>query len=299
MKITIVFKKAHAPENWMIRATRARNAALLAFLSLGASQDARADEQFLAFTRGAETLPHDRWEIYQFATLRTGKDSGEYYGFDFDTEVEYGLTDRWQLSGALVMHYFDYHGVEELDDLADYRFGGVELSTKYGLLSPFKDPIGLAFRLEGGYLIYDEVGGLDQKEWYVAPEFDFQKNFLDDTLITELDVGAEWAWGKQPAEQYPREMSLQGAAGVAYRFLPNWFVGAEARIRSEYPLFDIWQFEHAALYTGPSLHYSSQRWWVTLSWLYQAWGDGVDEHGGRTFAEETSQIVRLKLGLNF
>jgi Family of unknown function (DUF6662) len=94
-------------------------------------------------------------------------------------------------------------------------------------------------------------------------------------------------------------MSIQGAVGAAYRFLPNWFAGAEAKIRSEYPLFDIQRFEHAALYIGPSLHYSSQRWWITLSWLYQAWGRGVDEHHGQTFAEETSQIARIKVGFNF
>jgi hypothetical protein len=274
--------------------------ALAALLLLGPAHAARADEQFLAFTRGAETLPHGRWELYQFATLRTGKDSGTYYGFDFDSEVEYGLTDRWQASAAIVTHYFDYHGVEDLDDTNSLDFGGAEISTKYGLLSPFKDPLGIAFRLEGGYLVHDEVGGLDEDELFIAPEFDFQKNFLDDTLITELDLGVEWAWGKQPAEQYPRELSLQAATGIAYRFLPNWFMGAEAKIRSEYPLFDLGHFEHAAVFTGPSLHYSSQRWWVTVSWLYQAWGRGVDEpHHGQTFAEETSQIARVKVGFNF
>lgn len=274
-------------------------AVLPVVLVLGPCFEARADEPFLAFTRGAETLPRGRWQLYQFATLRTGKDSGSYYGFDFDSEVEYGITHRWQANAAIVNHYFHYHGVEELPESNAYSFGGVELSTKYGLQSPFMDPLGIALRLEGGYLLHDEVGGLDQHERFIAPEIDLQKNFLDDTLITELDLGTEFAWGKQPAEQYPREMSLQGSAGVVYRFLPDWFVGAEARVRSEYPLFDLDRFEHAVVYMGPSLHYSSRRWWVTASWLYQAWGEGIDEHDGQTFAEETRQLARVKLGFNF
>jgi hypothetical protein len=281
-----------------IRIWAAAGAAML--LCFQGAFAARADEQFFAFTRGAETLPHGRWELYQFATLRSGKDSGNYYGYDFDTEIEYGITDRWQASASVVSHYFDYHGVEGLDDVNKFYFGGGELSTKYGLLSPFKDLLGIAFRFESGFLIHDDVGGLDENEFYLAPEFDFQKNFLDDTLICDLDLGVEWAWGKKPAEEYPRELALEAKTGVAYRFLPNWFIGAEAKVRSEYPLFNFDNFEHAALFIGPSLHYSSQRWWATVSYLYQAWGEGIGEPDtGQTFAEEPSSIARVKIGFNF
>jgi hypothetical protein len=40
---------------------------------------------------------------------------------------------------------------------------GVTLAGKYRLLSPFKDPVGFAVRLEAGYLTHDEVDGLKQK----------------------------------------------------------------------------------------------------------------------------------------
>ena len=190
--------------------------------------------------------------------------------------------------------------LDGLDDLDSYRFGGIAAAGKYRLLSPFKDPIGLAFRLEGGYLWHDEVGGLEEHEYFVAPELDFQKNFRDDTIICQLNLGPEFAWGKQPAEEYPREISLQAATGISYRFAPNWFIGVEGKIRSEYPLFDLNNFEHAVFYAGPSLHYGTKRWWVTLTWVYQAWGEGVDEpRDGKTYAEETDHQVRLKVGLNF
>lgn len=260
----------------------------------------RADEQLFGFTRGAETLPKGQVDAYEFLTLRTGKDSGAYYGLDSDTEVEYGFTDKFQASMSLVQHYFNVKNVDGLDNGSDYRFGGVELAGKYNLLSPFKDPVGLAFRLEGGYLINDEVGGLPENEWFIAPELDLQKNFFDDTLIWDLNFGAEWAWGKQPAEEYPREFSFQGATGVAYRFAPNWFVGVEGRARSEWPLFDFGHFEHLAVFAGPSLHYSSKRWWVTLTWVYQVYGKEIDPTtAGRAYAEETQQMTRLKVGFNF
>lgn len=268
------------------------------FLSL--LTPARADEQLFGFVRGAETLPKGRFEIYQFATLRTGKDAGTYYGSDFDTEIEYGFTDQFQMSTAVVNHYFYNQDVPGLDNKDRYRFGGFEVSAKYRALSPFKNPIGIALRMEGGYLLYDEVDGLKQHERYLKPEIDFQKDFFDDTLIINLDLAAEWAWGKKPAEEYPREFSYEVAGGVAYRFAPNWFFGIESHMRAEYPLFDFYQFEHRVFYAGPTLHYARERWWATLSWAHQVYGKGIDEPiHERTYAEEQSNKFRLKVGFNF
>ncbi len=137
------------------------------------------------------------------------------------------------------------------------RFGGVEFSGKYRLLSPFKDVLGLALRLKGGYLLSDEFDGLPQHERFLPPEIDFQKDFLDDRLITVSSVGAECAWGKkQPAEEYPREFSFESAGGVTYRFAPNCYAGVEAHFRAEYPLSDLNFFEHRVICAGRSIHYA-------------------------------------------
>ncbi len=265
---------------------------------------ARADEQLWGFVRGAETLPAHRSEVYQFITVRTGKAEGTYVGSDFETEYEYGFTDRFQASVSLEQHYFYNQGVDgdrdALDNRNNYRLGGGALSAKYRLLSPFKDPVGLALRLEGGYLINDEVDGLRQHERYLKPEIDLQKDFLDDTLIFALNMAAEWAWGKQPAEEYPREFSYEVAAAGTYRFAPNWFAGVEAHTRAEYPLFDLYKFEHRVFYAGPSLHYSQKNWWATLTYNYQIGGKGIGEPAdGMTFAEEQRHLFRLKVGFNF
>ena len=269
-----------------------------------ATNPAHADEQLFGFVRGAETLPKGKAELYQFVTMRTGKAEGDYYGFDFETEVEYGITDKWQASFAVEQRYINNRGVngdrDALDDLNAYKFGGLVASTKYRLWSPFKDPLGVALRLEGGYLWSDEVGGLEQSEIFLAPELALQKNFRDDTIICDVNLGAEWAWGKQPAEEYPQEIAFQGGAGVSYRFARNWFIGLEGHARVEYPMFDVNQFEHVTVYVGPALHYSSKRWWVTLTYVNQVWGNGVDEpRDGKTYAEETDHKIRLKVGFNF
>jgi hypothetical protein len=276
-------------------------AGLLAMaLVAGANSMAHADENLFGFVRGAETLPQGHFDLYQTITLRTSKDVGVYRGWDFDTEVEYGFTDKLQGSLAVVNRYIYNNGVDDLEDANHFTFGGFEGSLKYRLLSPFKDGIGLALRLETGWLLHDEVGGLLEHEIYLAPDIILQKNFLDDTLVTELNFGGEWAWGKDPAEQYYKEWSMQGGVGISYRFAPKWFIGVEGHARSEWPLFNFNNFEHGTVYAGPALHYGTERWWATLSYNYQVYGHGVDEASrSSTFAEETRHVVRLKVGFNF
>lgn len=277
----------------------------LAFASFGASllltqTDVQADENLFGHVRGAETLPTGKADLYQYFTLRTGKDSGSYHAWDFDTEYEYGITNELQVGVSIVQHYFNVRDNAELGDIEGYKFGGAEVSAKYRVLSPFKDPIGLAFRLETGYLSHDDVGGFDQEEILISPEVLIQKNFFDDTLILAANLGAEWAWGKQPAEEYNKEVSFDGALGLSYRFAPNWYAGVESRIRSEYPLFDLGFHEHTVVFVGPALHYGSEKWWATFSYGYQIWGTEVDPTvSGKAYAEEARNEFRLKLGFNF
>jgi len=274
---------------------------LVGVASLGClAGTAVADEHLFGYVRGAETLPAGHFDAYQFVTLRTGKSSGNYQGWDFDTEAEYGITDKFQVGLAIVQHYFDIKNVPGLEDGSFYKFGGVELSGKYRFRSVFKDGYGLALRQELAFLRYDDVGGIIQKEFDFSPELILQKNYLDDTLILAGNVGVKLAWGKKPAEEYDHEFTAQGAIGASYRFARNWFFGPEMHIRSEYPNFDLGFHEHTVVFVGPALHYGAQRWWATLSYAYQAWGDGVDEPSrGYTFAEETRHELRLKFGLNF
>jgi hypothetical protein len=277
-----------------------RFATLATALALPLAATSHADEHLFGWVRGAETLPQGHFDAYQFITLRTGKAQGDYYGWDFNTEVEYGVSDKLQIGLAVEQHFFDIEGVQELDSQSRYQFGGVELSAKYRVLSPFKDKIGLALRLEVAYLPFDDVAGIEQEEWDIQPEIILHKNFLDDTLITHVNLGAKMAWGKKPAEEYDYELTFFGGAGISYRFARNWFIGVEGHWRSEFPEADLGFHEHTVVFAGPSLHYGAQRWWATASYGYQIYGQGVDEPDhGKTFAEEARNEFRLKVGFNF
>lgn len=261
---------------------------------------AQADEHLWGFVRGAETLPAGRTELYQFTTLRTGKASGMYHAFDSETEIEHGFSDKWQGSFSVQQNYFNVRDVDELDNGSDYHFAGVDASAKYRFKSPFKDGYGLAIRPEIGFRRYDDVGGLLEHELLLGSSLQYQRNYLDDTLIFAANLGFDFTWGKQPAEAYDHELLIDAGTALSYRFAPNWFAGGEVTYHAEYPFFKFDTLEHLVIFVGPSLHYGTERWWATLTYVYQAYGQEVDSTVSHlAFAEQSRNQYRLKIGFNF
>ena len=271
------------------------------------SMESQADENLFGWSKGSETLPAGHVDLYQFTTMRTGKaaEDGSYNAYDFETEIEYGYTDKLQLGLSLAQNYFTGSALEnDGDGLTQngYRFGGVAVSGKYRFKSPFIDGYGLALNQAIGYNRHDETAGIVENHIFLAPTLIFQKNFLDNTLITTASAGVDFGWGKKPAEEYSKEMGLESRMGVSYRFAPGWFVGLEGRVRSEYPQFDITDNEHVVVFVGPNLHYGSEKFWATLGWAYQLYGheSGPDQQeDDRAFAEQVQNEIRLKVGFNF
>ena len=62
------------------------------------------DEPF-GYLRGAQTEAKGEWEVVQWSTARIGKESGRYLGLDLATELEYGVTDRFQVAAYVISDY--------------------------------------------------------------------------------------------------------------------------------------------------------------------------------------------------
>jgi hypothetical protein len=270
------------------------------------SMELRADENLFGWSKGSETLPEGHIDLYQFGTMRTGKapEDGSYNAYDFETEIEYGFSDKLQLAVSIAQNYFSGSALDaDGDDLTQtgYHFGGVAISGKYRFKSPFIDGYGLALKQAIGFNRHDETAGIIENHVFFAPTLIFQKNFLDNTLITTASAGIDFGWGKKPAEEYGKEMGLESRMGISYRFAPGWFVGLEGRVRSEYPQFDISNNEHVAIFVGPNIHYANEKFWATLAWAYQVYGHESDgqQVDDRAFAEQVQNEIRLKVGFNF
>lgn len=276
-----------------------------------------ADENLFGYVRGAETLPAGHWEFYQIFTSRTDKGHGTYNALDSKTEVEYGFTDRF--SGEVAVKA---QSIETKDLLVDayipkdegygLRPSGIELAVKYNFLSAAKDDLGLAtyFAIDQNWL--DMHSGQKKDKTSMELELLLQKYFMEGEMIGVLNFGMEATRAKRdtiddlPTDfEWPTvvemEVELKTGAGLTYRFQPNWFAGAEVLYETEYET-EVDQ-ERWSLFAGPSLHYGSEKWWATLTWLRQMRGGGEtfeDQDDDRLhLIEKTKQEIRLKIGLNF
>jgi hypothetical protein len=286
-------------------------------LTMAVGLDARADENLFGYVKGAETLPKGAMEAYAWTTVRSDKGQGHYRAVDVETELEYGLTDRFTVAGALQFLSIDTSGLiidGYLPKAESYAMkpSGLELKGKYNFLSPAKDAIGLAVQATAEYKWRDPHSGQDKSTLSANFDLILQKYFMEGQLIWVGNAGMEATYadrafipGLPAGFDWPTdpemEIELKAGTGLSYRFAPGWFIGAEALYETEFET-EVGQ-ERWSIFAGPNLHYGGEKWWATLTWMPQLAGGG-EMYAGQTdtnlhLIEKTKQEVRLKLGYNF
>lgn len=289
--------------------------ALAATLTL--SLPAMADENLLGYVRGAETLPKGAGEVYQWFTERSDKGAGHYRALDTKTEIEYGVSDRFQVSAelnglAINTRGLTIDGYLPGDKKSGLRPRSVELGMKYNFLSPAKDDIGLSGIASVEYGVLDPHSGQKKSEIEVEIEMQVQKYFLEGQLVWIGNLGGRAAREKRkPIANLPEgydwpltpEMELQTriGTGLSYRFAPGWYVGGELLREAEYET-EV-GLERWSLFGGPSIHYAGKKWWATVTAFRQIRGGG-EQYEGQTdtrlhLIEKTKNELRVKLGYNF
>lgn len=273
-------------------------------LFIGASP-IRADEQFFGYTYISEVLPKGKWELEQWVTERTGKESGTFSATDFRTELEHGFTDR--LQGSLYLNY-NYYYVHDavassgaLDDRNRFGINGVSSEWEYQLLSPYKNSFGFTLYLEPEYGTIEESDGSRHQEIELEAKLIFEKHWLDDTLIGAFNYVLEPEWAKAEGESsFQTSLKMEWTTGLAYRVAPHWYAGLETRVQTEFADADLNKSEFVAAFVGPAVHYGGKRWWATLTVLPQVWGwPDSRGTGGLALDDHEWLEVRLKMGFNF
>jgi len=277
---------------------------------------ALADENLFGYVKGAEVLPEGTYEFYQIVTQREGKGTGHYNAFNTTTELEYGVTDRFTVSGELKGQTMDTSGLVidgymPGDEQYGLKFAGMEFKGKYNFLSPALDDFGLSMSFGADYKVLDPHSGRDKDAISLDLEVELQKYFMEGQLIWAANFGTEGTRAtRKPIDNLPEdfewpttmevEIEFWAGTGLSYRFAPNWFIGYETMWETEYETEVA--MERESLFAGPSLHYGGEKYWWTLTWFDQQSGGGETYDGqpsGLHLIEKTEQEVRFKLGINF
>ena len=288
--------------------------ALLGLLICGAGA-AVAGESPFGYVYTTDTHPRGTREVEQWLTHRYRQSQGDYDLWQGRTEFEYGVTDRLQTS-----LYLNYASVSALHNRPDGTTGpgafvpdSVDPDARYSrtffqsisnewiyrVLSPYKDPIGLALYIEPTW-------GSNERE--LETKLILHKNFFDDRLVWAANFTAA-AESERWHGEWENEGELELTTGLAYQFAPRWHGGLEYRHHRGYEGrgFSSSKRVYAANFAGPSVHYASQRWWATLTYLRQlanakAYSEGAREDiiDGRFYGEHHERYeLRLKVGFSF
>lgn len=292
---------------------------------------AHADESLWVYTKGAETLPKGETEVKVGVISKRGKADSDYAFNDIRVEVEHGITDRLQVYGELAIFNHDYSTTNpDLQPFYDTQggaggrfkktqIGGIEAGIKYNILSPYKDPIGLAVTVGWDHRFKYRLDGAKIDQDAVELQLHFQKNFLNNQLVLAFSPKIEWEHRVSPGV-IEKEIALDIAAGISYRVAPKWYVGAEFRHQSDYlsPLdtttnppehdpnlspskfpFKFGSQYQNGNYVGPTVHYAAKKWWATAGVLWQVSGGGefAFNRNGLNVDEHEKVHIALTLGL--
>jgi len=293
--------------------------------AVAAPPAARAGEALFGYVYTTDVVPKGKTEVEQWITDREGQAHGHFHDIKLATEVEHGITDNFQLSGYLNTSYIDASGnsvaslTEGIDIPAGHdparpyralRFDGVSAEAIWRVLSPYKDPVGLAFYVE------PEVGPRERAIEFRAM---LQKNFMDDRLVLAANAWVEFehenngwftpAGGGAPEQEIEKASMAELDLGASYRFRPNWSVGLEYRNHNEFEGYTLSHShqEHTAHFLGPNIHHGGERWFFTLTALYQLHATPYNDdqraviHNGRIYGDEHTRWdgLRLKIGRSF
>ncbi|MDI1259656.1 DUF6662 family protein [Aquabacterium sp.] len=287
----------------------------LAVITIGST--AHADENLFGYIRGAEVLPKGAGEFYQWFTQRSDKGTGTYRAIDSKTELEYGVTDRFQVSAeinamSLKTSGLVINGYLPSDKEFGLRLQSVGLATKYNFLSPAKDDFGLSGYASFEYGVLDPHSGQKKTEYELETQLQAQKYFMEGQLVWVGNVGVRAAYEKRKAIanlpqdfEWPTdpemEISTKIGTGLSYRFVPSWYIGGEIVHETEFET-EVGQ-ERWSMFAGPTLHYGGDKWWASLTYFKQLRGGGEKYDGqaddGLHLIEKTKQEIRLKVGYNF
>lgn len=298
---------------------------------------ANAEENLWVYTKGTDTRPQGSYEAKLSDVIRSDKGSGQYAFHDIRAALEYGVTNNFTVGvNALFMHH-DYsvnadNGPGPMNETQDEgkngrlertRYGGYRLSTKYNILSPYKDVIGLSlgFSFEDRQRYRLDGAQIHQKSY--IPTVFLQKNWLDDTLVFAFNWTTEFERRKSPDyEVLEEEIAFDVSAGISYRFMPKHFVGLEIRSQSDYlspseggeksdkhqsSNFDSKNLQlgtrhQIGTYVGPTYHYAEKNWWLTTGILFQVHGDGSadsDTRDGKNYDEHERVHLGFMYGYEF
>ena len=285
------------PQAARARTSSWRRVVALASLAL-APAAAFAGEGAFGFLYTLDLQPKGKWEFEQRIDQTHRQAVGQYDLGVYRTELEYGISNDFQLGGYLNVlsinasrNYLNPEMCENqvpctagfgvpstAHDSNSYhrtRIDGGSVEAIWRLTNPVTSPVGVGLYLEPTWGTLE-----DSVEFRVL----LQSNFLDDRLILAANLLFEPEREKyDPAGGTIRNSMGDILYGASYRFASRWSGGFEGRFHTDHDGYWFDRRTQIANFIGPTLHFAAEKFWVTAAWRHQI--------GGRCFADGTADCT--------
>lgn len=227
--------------------------ALAATFILASALPADAGQRRFTYVYEVTTAPAGTFEFENWVTWKRGHaDGGTANQFNFRHELEYGVTDRFQL--ALYIADWGYTSAPG-EHRAEYQHSGVE--AIYNLTNPVTDFLGSA--IYGEVLVGEALVELEGKLL-------LQKNFGPWIVAYNLTLEAEWE-GDRFGNLDEQTGELAQSFGVSYQLNAHFTAGAE--LVQEWALPDWRASGKTAVFAGPNVSFRSGRFFATATALFR------------------------------
>jgi hypothetical protein len=258
-------------------------------VALATTGTARANPRPLPFTYQSESLPQGSGEIEQFVDFVPTKvlngSSGSPQSFlatQFQTEVEYGLTDRLEL--AIYFTFVPAYSADLYRSTPTMIEGnGSKQRVRYRLADPEAWPVDVA--------LYGEIAE-NEREIELEAKIILQRRIGALRLITNLWAEREFYFDGG------REWVLNPTLGATYEVSPKISLGAEGWMHVEYRDGESTRVfgQGPHVYVGPAVMLNLGKvWWTTGAYLRTTnWPRDVEP--GDTFGRFW---VRTVVGIGF
>lgn len=250
----------------------------------------QADERRFAYTYEPEVAPKGSLEFEQWVDLRAGRnrDVGQenFAKWQFREELEYGVTDRYSISGYLITSAESFRDPVAGTDESEFEFDGVAMENRYMLLNPAEYWTGLTLYLEPRY---------SGSEAEIEQKLIFGQRYGDWKWAFNLSHATEWEDNLHEVEG-----EFEASFGLSRDLNRHWSIGFEFRNHNELPEYEKW--ENTAFFFGPVVSYRQEKWYATLSILPQVYGrnfDGNPDHARHLDLDGHERLnARLIVGID-
>lgn len=257
-----------------------------------------AQDRTFVRTYQSITLPKGAKDLEVWNTFRTGRQYF-YNRLDQRLELEVGLTDKLQTAAYLNIEYKAQGAhLDTLGGIPDTASSGISESTLFSVSSEWKlklsDPVANAI----GSAIYAELTFSPTElevEGKLILDKKNDKNIFALNLVGEYEVGFDVKKGETEME---KEFKAEFDLAYMRMLKPHLGLGLEIK---QHNVFVESKMEHSAIFGGPTLFYSGDKFFLILNALPQ-WSNlqTNDANPNSLDLNEYEKVeVRLLVGFSF